>query len=172
MVSVTFSVFSSQSLALNFHRHGQWWRTFIFHVTPGGVPKIDIEAKYTRLKEIAVCNKSWVTLLYHQKNILKTRNLFWTLKRFMVQHLSSLSGISMHNDRKQSNFCIFHPVTDRIWILLNIMQHNTISVLDEAWRDADIFCYYFCDLYGFCLSSHLDLYQVENSFLISKLIWL
>lgn len=36
---------------------------FIFLVAPGGVSNIDIEAKYTRLKETAVCNKSRVTLL-------------------------------------------------------------------------------------------------------------
>lgn len=87
----------------------------------------------------------------------------------MVQYLSSLSGIPMHNDRKQSNFSIFHPITYRIWILLNVTQHNIMSVLDEAWADADIFCYCFWDLSNFFLSWHLDLYQVENSFLISKL---
>lgn len=38
-------------------------KNFIFRVAPGGMPKIDIEAKYIRLKETAVCNKSRVTSL-------------------------------------------------------------------------------------------------------------
>lgn len=40
---------------------------FIFHVAPGGVSKIDTEAKYSRVKERAKPSESQITLLY-QKN--------------------------------------------------------------------------------------------------------